>query len=174
MEVTIGLALIAGFVSFISPCVLPLVPAYIGYMGGRLTNQAAADFRSGQSGEPKNLLQRLTVFFHALAFVAGFSLVFVSIGLLSTAFVQQIGGINIRLLTDLIGRLGGLLIMVFGLHFMDILPSIFRRLRANEGLLEQAATPFMLGLGLSAILLWGFSGHVDVWNSPLWRSAPII
>ncbi|MDZ4771022.1 MAG: cytochrome c biogenesis protein CcdA, partial [Chloroflexota bacterium] len=41
MEITIGLALIAGLVSFISPCVLPLVPAYIGYMGGRLTHQVA-------------------------------------------------------------------------------------------------------------------------------------
>jgi len=42
VELTIGLAFLAGIVSFLSPCVLPLVPAYVGYMGGRMTNMVAA------------------------------------------------------------------------------------------------------------------------------------
>ena len=44
-NLSIGLAFLAGFVSFISPCVLPLVPAYIGYMGGRATNEAGKEDR---------------------------------------------------------------------------------------------------------------------------------
>ena len=40
-DVTIGLAFVAGIISFISPCVLPLVPAYVGYKGGRMTQQVA-------------------------------------------------------------------------------------------------------------------------------------
>jgi hypothetical protein len=107
-------------------------------------------------------------------FVLGFSLVFVAIGLLSTAFVQQIGGSNIRVLTDLIGRLGGLLIIVFGLHFMGIVPALLQRLRANQALLNHLLTPAILGLVLTVALVWGVTGHLDVWNSPLWESAPLI
>ena len=174
MEITIGLALIAGLVSFISPCVLPLVPAYIGYMGGRLTHQVANDLRDSQTRGANALGLRLNTFLHGLAFVLGFSLVFVSIGLLSTAFVQQIGGSNIRVLTDLIGRLGGLLIIVFGLHFMGIVPALLQRLRVNQALLNHLLTPFILGLVLTVALMWGLTGHLDVWNSPLWDSAPLI
>ena len=47
MEVTFGLAFIAGLVSFISPCVLPLVPAYIGYMGGRVTHTVSEQLAVG-------------------------------------------------------------------------------------------------------------------------------
>lgn len=174
VEITIGLALIAGLVSFISPCVLPLVPAYIGYMGGRLTHQAANGLRDSQTDRANALAHRLNTFLHGIAFVIGFSLVFVSIGLLSTAFIQQIGGSNIRVLTDLIGRLGGLLIIVFGLHFMGVVPSLLQRLRANQGLLDHLLAPFVLGLALTITLLWGLTGHLDVWNSPLWDSAPLI
>ena len=46
-NVTIGLALVAGILSFISPCVLPLVPAYIGYMGGRLTHNVSRQTAAG-------------------------------------------------------------------------------------------------------------------------------
>lgn len=169
-----GLALIAGLVSFISPCVLPLVPAYIGYMGGRLTHQVANDLRDSQTARANALSLRLNMFLHGLGFVIGFSLVFVSIGLLSTAFVQQIDGSNIRVLADLIGRLGGLLIIVFGLHFMGIMPALFQRLRANQALLNHLLTPVILGVVLAVMLAWGLTGGLNVWNSPLWDSAPLI
>ena len=47
MQLSFSLALISGLVSFLSPCVLPLVPAYIGYMGGRVTNTVAAQTGGG-------------------------------------------------------------------------------------------------------------------------------
>ena len=55
MELTLGLAFIAGLVSFISPCVLPLVPAYVGYMGGRITSTVATDLRVGTTGQPQSV-----------------------------------------------------------------------------------------------------------------------
>lgn len=174
MEITIGLALIAGFVSFISPCVLPLVPAYIGYMGGRMTHKLAADLRTGHSDNRLSAQARLNTFLHGIFFVIGFSLVFVSIGLLSTAFVQQIGGSNIRLVTDLIGRIGGILIIVFGLHFMGILPLFLRRVRANMVVFDRGSVVLALGMMLTLLLFWAFNGRVDLWNSTLWATAPLI
>ncbi len=90
MEITIGLAFIAGLVSFISPCVLPLVPAYIGYMGGHITNKVAQELRHNIShSSVRNtitLRNRLTTITNGLFFVAGFTLVFVLIGLLSKVY----------------------------------------------------------------------------------------
>ncbi|MCK4800981.1 MAG: cytochrome c biogenesis protein CcdA, partial [Anaerolineales bacterium] len=61
---SLGTAFIAGLASFLSPCVLPLVPAYVGYLGGR---SAFEDKESDQ--------KRWSVFSHGLAFVIGFSIV---------------------------------------------------------------------------------------------------
>lgn len=170
MEITVGLALIAGVVSFISPCVLPLVPAYIGYMGGRISSGAASGRAQGRAA----IQQRLNIFLHGVFFVAGFSLIFVAIGLLSTAFVQQISGGNIRILTDLIGRLGGVLIIFFGLHFMGVLPALFQTLRARRELFESPAAVVVIGAAFTALLLWGFNGDIAFWDSFVWASTPVI
>jgi len=68
----IGVALIAGVISFISPCVLPLVPAYIGYMGGRMTQRVAR-----QPGEHQHLFrERFGFLFTGLFFCVRFQPVF--------------------------------------------------------------------------------------------------
>lgn len=171
MELTLGLAFIAGLVSFISPCVLPLVPAYVGYMGGRLTHSVATDLHLGTSSRPKSVGQRFETALHGLFFVAGFSLVFVTIGLLSTAFIQGVGGSNINQVTALIGRVGGLLIVFFGLHFMGVLARFFARLRRAEALL--ASPLFSLGVALiaSVVILWGITGTVALWEASFWQSS---
>ncbi len=66
-NVSIGLAFLAGLASFFSPCVFSLVPAYIGYLGGR----SLSKFKESTSTD------RMSTFFHGLAFVLGFSFVFV-------------------------------------------------------------------------------------------------
>lgn len=158
-NLTLGLAFIAGLVSFISPCVLPLVPAYIGYMGGRVTNTVAAQVVGrGQLAARPSASARFTTVLHGLAFVAGFTFVFVTIGLLSTAFVQQIGGQNISLVTAMIGRLGGVVIIFFGLHFMGVLPQLFARLTASPRLLDSPLTSAAAALLGAALILWGFAG----------------
>lgn len=102
-QITIWLALLAGLASFLSPCVFSLVPAYIGYLGGRAagTDQAPNRWRT---------------FSHGMAFVLGFSVVFVLLGIAAS----YAGG----LLYDLrlwLARIGGAIVIVFGLHMIGLL-----------------------------------------------------
>ena len=102
-QITVGLAFLAGLASFLSPCVFSLVPAYIGYLGGR----AAGGEDSGSN--------RFVTFTHGLAFVLGFSVVFVVLGVA----VSAAGG----LLYDLRGylaKIGGVVVVIFGLHMIGV------------------------------------------------------
>ncbi len=172
IQLTLWLAFIAGLVSFISPCVLPLVPAYVGYMGGRLTSSVSNVALAGGPVVGIGTAQRFITFAHSLFFVAGFSLVFVGIGLVSTAFISVVGGQNIGTITDLIGRVGGVIIIFLGLHFSGLLSGWLQRLRSRETLL--ASPLFSLAVALIAVvlILWGFSGTVAIQESELWQWAP--
>ena len=99
---SVALALLAGLASFLSPCVLPLVPAYIGYLGG----QAVV-----APGEKRTAAQRLTTFLHALAFVVGFSAVFIALGLAA-------GSLGRLLRSDWVRWIGGLVMIFFGMALM--------------------------------------------------------
>ena len=103
-NISIGLAFIAGVASFLSPCVLALVPAYVGYLGGRA---------AGGEGGANN---RVITFTHGLAFVLGFSLVFVLLGVAASA----LGGLlyDVR---NWLGKIGGIVVIVFGLHMIGII-----------------------------------------------------
>lgn len=104
-NLTIGLAFLAGLGSFLSPCVFSLVPAYIGYLGGR----SAASASGGQDN-------RWLTLSHALAFVGGFSVVFVLLGLASSALGSLLYDNRV-----LLSRIGGVVVVVFGLHMTGIL-----------------------------------------------------
>lgn len=106
--VSLTIAFAAGLLSCLSPCALPMVPTYLGYLSG--ATLAPAPSTSG-AGPP-----RLLVFYHALGFVAGFSLVFIAIG----ASVGLVGWI-LRDNLDLLGKLAGSLMILFGLHLSGIL-----------------------------------------------------
>jgi len=102
-QVTIGLAFLAGLASFLSPCVFSLVPAYIGYLGGRAVGGEATESN------------RFITFTHGLAFVLGFSMIFIILGVATAAFG--------RLLFDLrfiLSKVGGIIVMIFGLHMIGI------------------------------------------------------
>lgn len=100
---TIGLALIAGILSFLSPCVLSLVPAYVGYLSGRA------------AGGEINGSQRLTTFLHGLFFVLGFSAVFILFNIIGFGIGRVLYDVQIWL-----GRIGGFIIIIFGLHMMGV------------------------------------------------------
>lgn len=104
-EVTIGIAFLAGLASFLSPCVLALVPAYVGYLGGRSVTPEGAVVQN-----------RWVTFSHGLAFVLGFSLVFVALG----AAASLLGAFLFDLRTW-IARIGGLVVILFGLHTMGVI-----------------------------------------------------
>ena len=103
-NITIAAAFIAGLLSFISPCVLPLVPVYLGYLSGSTI--------TGDNPPPRSL-----VFSHALLFVAGFTFVFVVLFGLPAGFL---GGALGRA-SDYLVWVGGLLLIIFGLHTMGII-----------------------------------------------------
>ncbi|MBI3811212.1 MAG: cytochrome c biogenesis protein CcdA [Nitrospirae bacterium] len=103
--VSYTIAFTAGFLSFVSPCVLPLVPAYISYITGlsleELTNSADA----------KQV--RWVALKNSLLFIMGFSIVFIAFGASATAFGQMF-----LLYQNLIRKIGGLLIIFFGLYLI--------------------------------------------------------
>ena len=102
-------ALAAGILSFLSPCVLPLVPSFLTYLTG-LT------FADLQDEHPTHLVRKRIVT-HSLLFIAGFTIVFVLLGA-SATFVGSFLRENMALMR----RVGAILIMLFGLHVIGLLP----------------------------------------------------
>lgn len=141
-QISIGLAFIAGIASFLSPCVLPLVPAYIGYLGGRTASTVGGEY--SRSGKPLG-----NGFTHSLAFVSGFSLVFILLG----GFFAFLGS-SLFLLKTWLPRIGGLIVVIFGLQLtglirvpfleMDLHPQTPQQTRQSYG------SSFLMGIIFSA------------------------
>src|SRR5947207_1532959 len=108
-DVSILAALFAGLISFLSPCVLPLVPPYLAYLAGASLERLA-------EAEPVPQVRRETIV-AALLFVAGFSTVFVALG----AGASAIGGL-MRFYSHELGIIAGIAIIIMGLHFLGITP----------------------------------------------------
>jgi cytochrome c-type biogenesis protein len=106
-NVSIPAALLAGLVSFLSPCVLPLVPPYLIYLTGATIEHVANEETESSS--------RRAVMISALLFVAGFSTVFVLLG----ASASLIGGL-IRAWSAQLAIVAGIVIIVMGLHFLGL------------------------------------------------------
>ncbi len=107
-EVTIIGAALAGVLSFVSPCVLPLVPPYLGFLAGVSLEQL-----SGEAEDSTAASRR--VFLSALFFVLGFSTVFVLLGA-TASFLGQF----IRAYLDYLSYIAGAAIIVMGLHFLGV------------------------------------------------------
>ena len=106
-DVTLLAAFAAGFLSFVSPCVLPLIPGYISFVSGVSLEEMRADTTPATS--------RLQVFLTSLAFVVGFSLVFIALGASATAVGKFLFA---RL--PLFSKIAGAVLIVFGLHTMGV------------------------------------------------------
>ena len=106
-DVSIPAALIAGLVSFLSPCVLPLVPPYLIYLTGATIEHIAT---GGQTAASKR-----AAMLSALMFVLGFSTVFVALG----ASASLIGGL-IRAWSGELSIVAGIVIIIMGLHFLGL------------------------------------------------------
>ncbi|HKU08367.1 MAG TPA: cytochrome c biogenesis protein CcdA [Bradyrhizobium sp.] len=106
-DVSIPAAVVAGLISFLSPCVLPLVPPYLVYLTGATIEHVA----SGESAQTS----RRAVMSAALMFVLGFSTVFVALG----ASASFIGGF-VRAWSAELSILAGIVIIIMGLHFLGL------------------------------------------------------
>jgi cytochrome c-type biogenesis protein len=128
-DVSLAGAFLAGLISFLSPCVLPLVPGYISMLSGIGVEQ----LRQGQ--QPKGGL-----FASALSFVVGFSVVFISFG----ASASAVGGF-LRQNRALLAPVAGALILLFGLHLLGGLI----RMKVRAGLILGSV---LVALGIAALL----------------------
>ena len=122
MDLTIAVAVGAGLLSFLSPCVLPLVPAYL----GQLTAVALVGRSEAEAGAP---MSRWLAVRHALAYVAGFGLVFTLLGVTAT----YLAGPLVDYL-PLLRQVGGVLLILLGLNLAGVLrlPAIDRTWRPLE------------------------------------------
>ncbi len=140
MDVSIGLAFLAGLASFFSPCVFSLVPAYIGYLSGRsLVNAQDAEKKKNQ----------LETFLHGLAFVLGFSFVFIVLGLAFSALSQFFYEAR-----DILAQVGGVIIIIFGLHMTGLVHIPFLdfdiRPQTKFGKGRSLISSFLMGVFFSA------------------------
>ena len=110
-NVTLFAAFIAGVLSFISPCVLPLIPGYLSFVSGVTLDEMRG---TGTVTAPADARRRAVIM--SIAFVLGFSLVFISLGASATA----IGTLLMEHLS-LLGKIAGVVIILFGLHMMGVL-----------------------------------------------------
>ncbi|MBM7047750.1 MULTISPECIES: cytochrome c biogenesis CcdA family protein [Rhizobium] len=110
-DISLFSALIAGALSFLSPCVLPLVPPYLCYMAGVSVEQ----FRGGGSAVAAGPSVRGNVLMSALFFTLGFATVFVALGAGASSI-----GLLLRQHLDLLSKIGGLIIVIMGLNFLGV------------------------------------------------------
>lgn len=137
LSISYPLALLAGLLSFLSPCVLPLVPIYLSYLSG-----------SSLQGDASP--NRRQVFSNALLFVGGFTIVFIALFGLPTTLL----GTALQRHSGLISRIGGVILILFGLHTMGILTigmfSATRRLEAGRAMEPGYARSMLLGVTFAA------------------------
>jgi cytochrome c-type biogenesis protein len=146
-------ALVGGLISFVSPCVLPLVPPYLCYIGGVSIEEL------GQPESPTK--RRRDVVLAALAFVLGFATVFVTLGATASVFgqtVRRLIGLQVTVFgtaIPIISIVAGLVIAGMGLHFLGIFRVAFLSREARINVREKP--PGLLGgyvLGLAFAFGW--------------------
>ena len=139
INVSLGLAFLAGLASFFSPCVFSLVPAYVGYLSGRSLSQ---------TGENQSAV-RLRTFLHGVAFVLGFSFVFISLGIAFSALSQFFFQTR-----DILAKVGGVVIILFGLHMTGLIHIPFldfdMRHQSKVGKGTGLVSSFLMGVFFSA------------------------
>ena len=138
VSVSLGVAFLAGLVSFLSPCVLPLVPSYITFITGMTLDELTVNGTASA---------RRRAAWHALLFVIGFSLVFVTLGATATAF-----GVALLHVLPRLQQAGGILIALFGFYLLGLLkvPALMREKRVHL-----AARPAGLGGSLLVGVAFG-------------------
>ena len=128
--VAIAIAMLAGLLAFLSPCVLPLAPGYLSYVTG-LTGAQLAD-PQGRRGR---------VLLGSVLFVLGFSIVFIAYG----AAFGGLGGLLLQY-QDVINRVLGVIVIVMGLAFMGLIPGLNRDLRLHRAPTWSVAGAPVLGI----------------------------
>lgn len=123
-SVSVAMAFLAGLLSFLSPCVLPLAPSYVSFVTGMSLEELASGDRRGA---------RRQAALHAALFILGFTLVFLALGATATLF-----GAALRRLLPAVQQAGGVVIVLFGLYLLGVLRP---RMLARERRVHLARRP---------------------------------
>jgi cytochrome c-type biogenesis protein len=136
-DVTVPAAFLAGLISFLSPCVLPLVPPYLVYLAGTTLDRLQAE------AEPAVTRRAVAA---AALFVLGFSTVFVALG----AGASMIGTV-LRTYSTVLSTIAGIAIIVMGLHFLGLfrIPLLMREKRAEVRRPVSLAGSYGMGLAFA-------------------------
>ena len=139
LDLTLVVAFSAGLVSFLAPCVLPLVPGFLAYLGGMSLNKNTSP-----------LQRRFATFYASIFFVLGFTLVFALLGLLLHGAFMQVGA-TLRIS---VARLGGAVMVFFGLYLMGLVKLSFferpRRIAVHKKFSSRALASFVFGAAFAA------------------------
>ncbi|MBI3753716.1 MAG: sulfite exporter TauE/SafE family protein [Deltaproteobacteria bacterium] len=140
-QVSIPIAFLFGLLSFVSPCVLPLVPSYISFVTG-ISFEELTDNDGGRE------LKKI-ILINSLMFILGFSAVFVSLGASAS-----VAGELLRTYQDIIRKIGGIAIVLLGIHIVGIINfSILQRDKRLRFFREKPAGilgSFLIGVGFAA------------------------
>jgi len=131
VEATLIAAFIAGLISFVSPCVLPLIPGFLAYLSGSSLKDAAN--------------ARWKIFFNSVAYVLGFAVVFALLGVLLNTVLESIS----YTVQQWLSRVGGIIIIVFGLYLVGLLRLSFLdkdyKIRVRKKFSVSYITSFVFG-----------------------------
>src|SRR3989344_3155711 len=139
-DITIFVAFGAGLVSFLAPCVLPLVPGFLAYLGGIAIEKKT----------PSALVSRFAMFHASLFFVLGFTTVFAILGLILHGALVQAG----PELQTILARAGGAIVIFFGLYLMGLVKLSFlerpHKMSVHKKFSSRALTSFVFGSAFAA------------------------
>lgn len=139
-DITIFVAFSAGIISFLAPCVLPIVPGFIAYLGGIALEKKT----------PVTCVPRFAMFHASVFFVFGFTAVFAFLGaILHSALVQVDQSLHVYL-----ARFGGVVVIFFGLYLMGLVKPLFlarpHKLSINKKFSSRALASFVFGAAFAA------------------------
>ncbi len=143
-EITIAIAALAGLGSFVAPCILPMIPAFLAYISGTTITEL-----SQKTGSSIFAINRTNIILNSIFFVLGFSVVFATVGVLINSFLSN----SASILIDGFNQVGGIIIIGFGIFLL--LTIKFRRLNFEKKFLPKRAKAsfpmsFIFGLAFAA------------------------
>lgn len=146
-QVGIFSAFIAGILAFISPCVLPIVPVYISLMSTKVIYK----------NKKIKASERIYLFVNSLLFIAGFSLVFIALGSTATLIGQFLRGY-----ASILGRVGGAILIIFGLHYMGLFKLPFLNIEKRFHIPERLKTGYLSSFLIGIIFSFGWVPCVGI------------